>query len=118
MGMSSAMRPFHAAALALFSAGATPSLVARQFQGQVGGQTIYRWYNAWAELKGIDRTSQLERKRRTRRVPEYVSELTRRRQEVRKAIKEGQGQEHEPDETELEELDEGLYDEESNEAEY
>lgn len=78
------MRPFFEAALVLFSAGATPSTVAKKFEGVISRGTIQRWHNAWSDLKGIDRTTTMERKSRTPRKPVNPdSELLKKRREAR-----------------------------------
>jgi len=61
MRTSRALRPFYEAAIALFSAGAPPSIVAEKFHLTVSPTNVYRWYHKWAELKGIDARSQMAR---------------------------------------------------------
>jgi hypothetical protein len=81
------LKPFHEAALILFSAGASPAVVGKKFCDVVSIGTIYRWYYNWAELKGIDHRTQLERGYgRVARRPEYESELAKQRRESRKKL--------------------------------
>ena len=56
-----ALRPFKEAALALFAAGAPPHIVAQKFEAYASSTTVYKWFNKWAELKGINRESQMSR---------------------------------------------------------
>lgn len=91
MGPLYPLRPFHEAALALFSAGASPAVVAIKFRGQVSTSTIYRWYQLWADYKGIDASSQLEKKRgRKKRYPEYGEEVTSMRRAMMKKRRENE----------------------------
>jgi hypothetical protein len=81
------LRPFHEAALILFSAGASPAVVGKKFCDVVSVGTIYRWYYQWAEIKGIDHRTQLENGYgRVARRPEYESELAKARRESRKRL--------------------------------
>ena len=61
MPRSRALQPFKEAALALFAMGSPPHDVAKKFEAYVSHAAVYTWFNKWAELKGIDRASQMTR---------------------------------------------------------
>lgn len=77
--MPLAHKPFHEAALVLFAAGCPPTVVAKKFGAVATYRTVWRWYNRWAELKGIPR----ENRYRARKVEEakhvYEGDLERAR---------------------------------------
>ena len=82
MPIDKAKRPFFEAALALFSAGCPPTVVAEKFDPYISYSTALRWYHDWAELKGIPRENRYRARKKNE--PRHVYEFERKAKEVAK----------------------------------
>jgi hypothetical protein len=79
-GIVKSLRPFHEASLAFFAAGAPVIIVYEKFSQYVSYGTVQRWYNDWADLKGIPLESR--HRARTKNTPRREQEFDRVRAEI------------------------------------
>ena len=80
MPIDRAKRPFFEAALALFSVGCPPNVVAEKFDPYISYSTALRWYHDWADLKGIPIENRFRARKKNE--PRHVYEHEKKMKEI------------------------------------